>query len=358
MEEDYEDESDNEIRDYTSDPGDDEEEESDAYVEDEEYEEGEDEKRWEAVLGKLPSVDTCEPRLNPEGVPIELARKRGCGFDFEQLLGQQQKRRKTKKAQNTVTLMTSQGYPLPKVYLGGADCDKLLTPYPKSWNHACYYDCHDFSGPPVGLPTLVRKHRQLYIAVGYYCSLACLVAEAERRPNSSQLIPLIHQMAWGVLGYPKGTPIRAALPRQMLKMFGGTLDIEEWRAKSRCPDTKVERVPLNVVFDPEMVAVIHRKQTATSDKSHRKRQRKLRAKEKATKAQEAVPLPNPEDALPPPPPPRPQWEAMYKKIHGHRPSRETREELQAEVVPVPPPVPKPQKDISHFMHITTRSLAT
>jgi hypothetical protein len=101
--------------------------------------------------------------------------------------------------------------------------------WPSSTSVCCHWCCHRFEGPPFGLP--VKLVDDVFHVVGCFCSLECVVAhnyasndgmdEVWERQNLCNLLAKKLELP---------TPVKPAPSRIVLKMFGGVLDIDEFRA--------------------------------------------------------------------------------------------------------------------------------
>lgn len=95
---------------------------------------------------------------------------------------------------------------------------------------ACFWCCHRPHGPPVGLPVRVTRAGR-FAVTGTFCSIECAAAflfnsrELHVSPWSSYA--MLNAMARAA-GAP--VPVREAPSRLCLRMFGGWMDIDEFRA--------------------------------------------------------------------------------------------------------------------------------
>ncbi len=123
---------------------------------------------------------------------------------------------------------------------------------PESSDVACFWCCHTFEGMPCVIP--VREEKGVYEVYGNYCCPECALAGIlEERDDSHvkwEKISLLHRI-YGVQvsGGPSGR-IYPAPPRSILKLFGGTVGIDSYRATIR--ERKV-RVDLHL---PPMVSIL------------------------------------------------------------------------------------------------------
>lgn len=114
----------------------------------------------------------------------------------------------------------------------------------------CWWCCH----PPVvlGMPTRYNKTKGSFETYGHFCSYECMKAynlqdtDGNRCARSS-LITLARQKNLGVF-----TPLKTAPPRQALKMFGGDLDIDDFRAEtSEVVVTVLPMIPVSYVVEKQ-----------------------------------------------------------------------------------------------------------
>jgi hypothetical protein len=119
--------------------------------------------------------------------------------------------------------------------------------WPSSTNVACYWCCHKFEGGPFGLP--IKYNGSTFSVLGCFCSLECAsawnFASQEGMDEIWERNSLINMLS---MKLQLATPIRPAPNRLMLNMFGGPMDIAQFR--KFCQTTKV--VTINF---PPMVAM-------------------------------------------------------------------------------------------------------
>ena len=96
---------------------------------------------------------------------------------------------------------------------------------------ACFWCCHKFAWSPVHLPISYDAYKNLYTCEGYFCSPECClsyiyadnkISDASKWNRHSLLRHLYADM------YTDRT-LSPAPPRTLLRMFGGPLDIEQYR---------------------------------------------------------------------------------------------------------------------------------
>lgn len=116
--------------------------------------------------------------------------------------------------------------------------------WPLSTSVSCYWCCHQFGGPPLGLPVKPFPADDGYFVTGCFCSVACAAAfnldsreshdaVCDRQAMLSELSRLIH-----------GTEaIRAAPDWKALQKFGGYMTVEQFRAFSSEDKVILANVP-------------------------------------------------------------------------------------------------------------------
>ena len=95
---------------------------------------------------------------------------------------------------------------------------------------SCWWCCHTFDTVPLGLPIEYNKMKQKFQVKGVFCSFSCMVAYKNELKNYNKdylLKYLYNKLTGSLLSDSKITP---APPRCSLKMFGGELDINEFRS--------------------------------------------------------------------------------------------------------------------------------
>ncbi len=128
---------------------------------------------------------------------------------------------------------------------------------------ACFWCCHNFSSAPVAIPSHILD--EVWYMYGNFCSPECAVAYLfkEKIDTHTQweryalLNSLYHEDAELPVGHPKG--IRPAPPREVLRMFGGSMDISEYRAVVHEKRLRMD------VLTPPMVSIIQTMDTKPID---------------------------------------------------------------------------------------------
>lgn len=103
--------------------------------------------------------------------------------------------------------------------------------WPLNTNVHCYWCCHRFDTPPLGLP--VRYIGDRFHVIGCFCSLQCASAyNFDKKTIMGIDECMIRHSLLNSLSVKLGWPsvVRPAPDRLVLKMFGGHMSIEEFRA--------------------------------------------------------------------------------------------------------------------------------
>lgn len=143
---------------------------------------------------------------------------------------------------------------------------KLLQP---SHNTVCYWCCHQFHGEPIGLP-IKHKNNQFHVC-GNFCSFECATSfnfnSTELGQNTWESFHLLNNMArhMGVK-----TPIAQTASRFSLKMFGGWMDIDEFRQNNvKYTPLPFPMVPIVQVMDEVNNSTVGNKPAFVPLENHR-----------------------------------------------------------------------------------------
>lgn len=118
---------------------------------------------------------------------------------------------------------------------------------------ACYWCCHTFETVPVPCPYRFDELRHKLYCHGTYCSFGCAFADAyytrghTRGCKESQLLRYLFRQC----GFGLHEEITMAPHRHQLRLFGGTMSIEEFRASTPSPLLTVPRIYPLAIFDQE-----------------------------------------------------------------------------------------------------------
>lgn len=112
-----------------------------------------------------------------------------------------------------------------------------LSSWPERTDVHCWNCCHRFDTVPVSIPRSTMIEKKFYYEVyGVFCSLNCAkkFLLEQHTHDQQQLLMQLNDLCVNVYGMDSENVFNAkeAPPRIFLKMFGGHMDIEEYRAKS------------------------------------------------------------------------------------------------------------------------------
>lgn len=97
----------------------------------------------------------------------------------------------------------------------------------------CWWCCHPFPGPSLHCPYKYDERTKRFSTTGHFCSWECMKTYAldKNSSNSGEIQMYIALMRKHTNGN-RYVPCRTAPKRPSLKIFGGTLTIEEFRKAS------------------------------------------------------------------------------------------------------------------------------
>jgi hypothetical protein len=100
----------------------------------------------------------------------------------------------------------------------------------KKTNVACFWDCHQFDTIPIGIPE--RYINNKYYVSGCFCSINCALAYLikENPIDIWEKMSLLKKMYYDITNNEENLFI-PAFPRETLKLFGGSLGINQYRNK-------------------------------------------------------------------------------------------------------------------------------
>lgn len=104
--------------------------------------------------------------------------------------------------------------------------------WPTSTSIYCWWCCHPFEGAPCALP--YKYNESIFDVYGVFCSPECAAAynfdnyEGEDIWERYSLLNFLYRKIYN----DKNIKIKLAAPRQVLKIFGGTLSIKDFRSQN------------------------------------------------------------------------------------------------------------------------------
>ena len=107
--------------------------------------------------------------------------------------------------------------------------------YPATTDQWCWHCCHPFDTQPLPLPIKYDDRRDVFHVMGTFCSWACMKTfnaetSSYMKAVTANNITLLRKRCTGQL-----SSVRPAPPRVALRVFGGTMSIEQFREASGGP---------------------------------------------------------------------------------------------------------------------------
>jgi hypothetical protein len=123
--------------------------------------------------------------------------------------------------------------PCPETLISGKPMDECIMHWPEKTDIYCWLCVHPFEGVPVPIPVNVNNVIESFTPFGVFCSFECAKRYILEHPSSSSQNDMknLSVMAKNLFHYPT-MEIHPAPPPISLRIFGGYMTIEEFRAKS------------------------------------------------------------------------------------------------------------------------------
>ena len=137
------------------------------------------------------------------------------------------------------------------------------TKLPDKTDIVCFWCCHGFPTPPIALPSHILD--ETWHVYGNFCSPECAAAHLFKERLDSHVqwerYALLNTLYSEDAGIKAGSVhgIKPAPPREVLRMFGGSMDISEYRALVHERKLRVD------VMTPPMVSIIQTMDTKPMD---------------------------------------------------------------------------------------------
>ena len=147
--------------------------------------------------------------------------------------------------------------------------------WPSSCDICCWWCCHRFETTPCTLPMKYDPLRKRFTFIGIFCSWNCsksynLNMSDHKRYERNGLIGLLMKELYGI---EASLRLKPAPPRETLKMFGGYLEIEEFRNKYHVIDCYHLNLTKNNFIYPEVSEVTNIKLNVKTEKKNLRLQR-------------------------------------------------------------------------------------
>jgi hypothetical protein len=134
---------------------------------------------------------------------------------------------------------------------------------PTKTDIVCFWCCHSFQTQPVAIPSHILD--EVWYMYGNFCSPECATSHLFKEKIDSHVqwerYALLNSLYAEDAEVPFGSPtgIRPAPPREVLRMFGGSMDIGEYRSIVHEKKLRVD------VLTPPMVSIIQTMDTKPID---------------------------------------------------------------------------------------------
>jgi hypothetical protein len=134
---------------------------------------------------------------------------------------------------------------------------------PTKTDISCFWCCNSFNTPPIAIPSHILD--EVWYMYGNFCSPECATAYLMKERIDSHVqwerYALLNSLYAEDADIPVGAPrgIRPAPPREVLRMFGGSMDIQEYRAILHEKKLRID------VLTPPMVSIIQTMDTKPID---------------------------------------------------------------------------------------------
>jgi hypothetical protein len=116
----------------------------------------------------------------------------------------------------------------------------------------CFWCCHSFEWTPAVLPSSYDAYKNVYVCEGHFCSPECGLSYLYEMVNTSDTTRWNRHSLLRALYTPLYTKreLNPAPPRTTLRMFGGPLDIAQFRSYTSSVNDFVvsELPPIRLVF--------------------------------------------------------------------------------------------------------------
>jgi len=138
-----------------------------------------------------------------------------------------------------------------------------LQQLPMKTEIACFWCCHTFESPPCAIPAHILD--EVWHMYGNFCSPECAVASLFKEKIDSHIqwerYALLNTLYGQDAELPPGSPrgIRPAPSREILRMFGGCMEIGEYRAILHERTLRID------VMAPPMISIIQTMDTKPID---------------------------------------------------------------------------------------------
>ena len=116
---------------------------------------------------------------------------------------------------------------------------------------ACFWCCHSFNWTPCVLPVSYDAYKNVYTCEGNYCSPECALAYLYKEGATESIKWNRHSLLRHMYSNLYSTKdLSPAPPRTLLRIFGGPLDIEQYRAYTMSANELIgsDLPPIRLIF--------------------------------------------------------------------------------------------------------------
>ena len=116
---------------------------------------------------------------------------------------------------------------------------------------ACFWCCHSFNWTPCVLPVSYDAYKNVYTCEGNYCSPECALAYLYKEGATESIKWNRHSLLRHMYSNLYSTKdLSPAPPRTLLRIFGGPLDIEQYRAYTMSANDLIgsDLPPIRLIF--------------------------------------------------------------------------------------------------------------
>ena len=208
-----------------------------------------------------------DPVMPDVPLPYEQANNEMSFLEGMEGSGVTSDRKQQQKPATTVTTPGEAKCKLPSNY-----AEKLMVMFqdsnryqklPEKTDISCFWCCHYFHTAPFAIPSHILD--EIWYMYGNFCSAECATSYLFKERIDSHVqwerYALLNSLYADDAELPPGSPsgIRPAPPREVLRMFGGSMDISEYRAVLHEKKLRVD------VLTPPMVSIIQTMDTKPID---------------------------------------------------------------------------------------------
>lgn len=133
---------------------------------------------------------------------------------------------------------------------------------------ACWWCCHKFDNYPISIPLKFYPENYLFKCKGIFCSFPCAYSySCQMKFYDTTLLKMFYKKI--VVDY-KNTQINKAPQKEILKMFGGPIDINEFRNNSNNILYNINTYPVIYMNEQLHIQSIYGLSSNTSKKTNNK----------------------------------------------------------------------------------------